>query len=458
MIDLYCKIDFDISDSLISDQLAMQFHHLQTDSEVYVRLTDVAKRIANITRAHVPIACREMVSAGTFDTMGEIRWVTTIFLGLDALIPYLNSGDVEVVQKAFLAIMKCVEGAGGAIRQMGLDDKGCVVIMCWGTPGAAYGPREDAARACDCGNDLLETLHSEEFHFDHGPHMGLTAGDAYVGCIGAHRRCGYAMVGPSVNLAARLMCKADEWQTFVDNEVYINALAAGSPWKFDPRSPVQAKGYKDPICVFRPQFSIGAMGQAASFRRNANQAFIQKWDKLERYAQMVGKVASVLALSPNPDDREGPSGDLCDFSLKALVWVINDLKYGRSNKTKDAVVLLHTAGILRCTRGTYKADPSYAFVQKVIHATVYGLFPREDVLRVHRSYAEWIANQIKAAEEQDDGGEISRARLALVHHDLDRKQRFHKVLSASSENDHSTQSWFDGIRSVVPCCVDRRAN
>ena len=36
-------------------------------------------------------------------------------------------------------------------------------------------------------------------------HIGITIGTAFCGCVGAPNRCEYSVMGPSVNLAARLM-------------------------------------------------------------------------------------------------------------------------------------------------------------------------------------------------------------------------------------------------------------
>jgi class 3 adenylate cyclase len=38
----------------------------------------------------------------------------------------------------------------------------------------------------------------------------VTSGTAYCGLVGASYRCEYALMGPAVNLAARLMCKCEE--------------------------------------------------------------------------------------------------------------------------------------------------------------------------------------------------------------------------------------------------------
>ncbi len=61
------------------------------------------------------------------------------------------------------------------------------------------------------------------------------------------------MVGPSVNLAARLMGKAKPWQVLVEETVHDAALIADSSWIFHPQPPVKAKGYDHMVAVFVPE-------------------------------------------------------------------------------------------------------------------------------------------------------------------------------------------------------------
>merc|ERR1712100_75234 len=88
-----------------------------------------------------------------------------------------------------------------------------------------------------------------------GPKIGIAAGTVYTGLVGAPRRCEYAMVGPSVNLAARLMGKAKPWKILCEEAVHTNAMSTGIELCFCHHPPVQAKGYDTdvPVYVVEPQ-------------------------------------------------------------------------------------------------------------------------------------------------------------------------------------------------------------
>ena len=79
--------------------------------------------------------------------------------------------------------------------------------------------------------------------------LGIAEGSVFCGLVGSKTRCEYAMMGGSVNLAARLMGKADIGRILVSESVY---LSSHRDFVFNSLPPVQAKGYVDPVPVFEP--------------------------------------------------------------------------------------------------------------------------------------------------------------------------------------------------------------
>jgi tetratricopeptide (TPR) repeat protein len=73
--------------------------------------------------------------------------------------------------------------------------------------------------------------------------------DAYCGPVGGENRYEFAVMGPSVNLAARLMCSDKNPGILVDNAV---RKIASSSFCFNALEPVDAKGYSEPVPIFEP--------------------------------------------------------------------------------------------------------------------------------------------------------------------------------------------------------------
>jgi hypothetical protein len=79
--------------------------------------------------------------------------------------------------------------------------------------------------------------------------IGATIGEAYCGVVGGVKRHEYAVLGPSVNLAARLMASKTNPGILVDNRV---RLMANRSYGFNALPPVKAKGYAEPVPIFEP--------------------------------------------------------------------------------------------------------------------------------------------------------------------------------------------------------------
>jgi len=317
-----------------------------------------------------------------------MRHVTTLFVALDMLIPHLNNGNVALVQAAFLVIIEAVRFVGGALRQFVLDDKGCVAILAWGLPRAAHGAEDDADRAIKCALGLQHGLHEvlrEEGAVGKavsGPCFGIAAGEAYVGLVGATQRCEYAMMGPSVNLSARLMGKAAPWQVLIDEVAKNNALLANPNMVFRAHPPVQAKGYDKEVPVFVPQVGRRLLTHSNT-QRSLLSEFTESWGRMELRVQMVGKVASVLA--------DSPEGLMIDFPFNALVGIVDRLKIANYAEAKSAVQVLQGSRCFRLlSRGAERGHMCCSFIVREIQRWVLGLLPEEQIASVKELYSLWV--------------------------------------------------------------------
>jgi hypothetical protein len=101
-------------------------------------------------------------------------------------------------------------------------------------------------RALPCTSSIHNALQAE---LDVDNQIGGTVGNAYCGVVGGIRRHEFAVLGPSVNLSARLMCNAHNPGVLVDNRV---RLKANKGFSFNALPPVKAKGYSEPVPIFEP--------------------------------------------------------------------------------------------------------------------------------------------------------------------------------------------------------------
>eukprot|EP00602_Paraphysomonas_sp_CaronLab_P011801 CAMPEP_0185043088 /NCGR_PEP_ID=MMETSP1103-20130426/42713_1 /TAXON_ID=36769 /ORGANISM="Paraphysomonas bandaiensis, Strain Caron Lab Isolate" /LENGTH=1044 /DNA_ID=CAMNT_0027583231 /DNA_START=441 /DNA_END=3575 /DNA_ORIENTATION=- len=160
----------------------------------------------------VPVPVLEAVLSNTLSGLAEIRTVTTLFLRLDSYNSETFS-NVHTLQPFFLAMQKCLHECGGLLRQFLIDDKGCVLIGLWGVPTATHAANCSKALRCAVlmKNESLAQLHTVS--------IGITTGSVFCGVVGPVCRRDYVAVGKSVNLAARLMCKANG-RILMDDETF----------------------------------------------------------------------------------------------------------------------------------------------------------------------------------------------------------------------------------------------
>jgi hypothetical protein len=100
-----------------------------------------------------------------------------------------------------------------------VDDKGCVLIACWGMPNMSY--LDNAHRALTAAAQIRSQF--QRFHMETS--VGITCADVYCGTVGSMERMEYAAIGSEVNMAARLMGKA-KGRLLVSQTVYSRLSTA----------------------------------------------------------------------------------------------------------------------------------------------------------------------------------------------------------------------------------------
>eukprot|EP01031_Cornospumella_fuschlensis_P027070 gene27069-32708_t len=189
----------------------------------------------------VPLPVSLAFESGGLKYLAEIREVTTMFMKWDSYSVDYNS-DIITLQTAFVQIQAIIAQQGGFIRQFLVDDKGCVLIACWGVHTASY--LDNASRALCSAVRIRDLFISSDAVCS----IGLTTGNVYCGNVGSELRREYAAIGDSVNLSARLMSKA-KGGILIDESTHARLSVA--IWKlFIALEPMQVKGKTMPIQAY----------------------------------------------------------------------------------------------------------------------------------------------------------------------------------------------------------------
>jgi class 3 adenylate cyclase/tetratricopeptide (TPR) repeat protein len=178
-------------------------------------------------------AIRARLRSGRHELVNEHRKVTTAFVRLPDLS--IDAPTTVLALQHYLAAgVAVIDRYGGHLRHLMADDKGTVLVAVFGTPVSHEDDEERALRCC------LELL-----ALPGGPYQGgVTTGPVYCGEVGSDVRREYAVVGDTVNMAARLMQAAPPGRLLIDQATYERArdiVIADGP------QTVAAKGKAQPV-------------------------------------------------------------------------------------------------------------------------------------------------------------------------------------------------------------------
>ncbi|MGD8287811.1 MAG: AAA family ATPase [Gemmatimonadota bacterium] len=191
--------------------------------------------------AFVPRSVRARLAAGQREFLAELRPVSAVFVAVHGL-DHRASDALERLQTAFTAAQSAVQHFGGSVNQVVEDDKGVVFLIGFGV--ALHAHEDDALRATLAAMRIREELVQQGLD----PRIGVASGLTFTGWRGGEDRIEYALIGSTINLAARLMQQADPILCDANTR-----LAARRQVLFESLPPLWVKGSGSPLKVYRPR-------------------------------------------------------------------------------------------------------------------------------------------------------------------------------------------------------------
>ncbi len=285
-----------------------------------------------VVRRWVLPAVYGRLQAGTGAFLAELRPAVPLFLHFVG-IDFDEDEDAPSHLDAFItAAQRILDGYGGTMLQLTVGDKGAYL---YGAFGAPLAHEDDAARACGAA---LELLRLDGVGGVHDLRVGVSAGRLRAGTYGHRDRRTYCCLGDSVNLAARLMGKADVGGILVSDVVQA---AAGQQFRFGPVRELQLKG-KSGTFAAAPLLH-GVRGAAP----------------LAAEPALVGREGELLLLTEAVTASRQGQG--------RLVCVSGDVGTGKSRLVAEVVggTLAHGVRVLRGAAQPYGAGSSYLAWQSV---------------------------------------------------------------------------------------------
>jgi adenylate cyclase len=173
----------------------------------------------------------------------ELRLVTALFLRFSG-IDYDEDPEAEEKLNRFVQLVQSiVHGYEGNVLQLTIGDKGSYIYAAFGAP---VSHEDDTTRALYAALDLREQ--TSQFEFLEPIQIGISRGIMRTGAYGSSTRRTYGVLGDEVNLAARLMSKAEPGSILISetllgaklDEIILESLDA-----------IPVKGKAQPVRVFK---------------------------------------------------------------------------------------------------------------------------------------------------------------------------------------------------------------
>lgn len=213
-----------------------------------------------------PVIAARAAAAESDAWLAEMRQVSAVFVQLQLALDRLSDAELaERLAAAAREVHAAAQRFDGAVHDFLVDDKGVVGIVVF---GALRTHEDDAARALRAAGQLVEALAARAI----GATAGVASGRAYTGVVGNDLRRDFAVIGDPMNLAARLMLRAEDvlCDAATRERAPRLALSGGEA--------IALKGRAQELRVFRPQAGAAApppeaaAAPAALLGRRAEQA------------------------------------------------------------------------------------------------------------------------------------------------------------------------------------------
>ncbi len=184
---------------------------------------------------------RDHLQQGLGGLMGQLRDVVTMFVGFSH--EHSESGEASESFDAFVSrAQEVVASYEGMVLQALIDEKGPHIYAVF---GASMSHQDESRRAVVAAQELVGVA-------DAGSRIrvGIASGAVYVGAYGGSHRMTFGVIGPSVNLAARLMQQSPPGSIYVTEHI---ARQKGHQTEFTDMGQIELKGIEHPVSVYSTQ-------------------------------------------------------------------------------------------------------------------------------------------------------------------------------------------------------------
>jgi class 3 adenylate cyclase len=210
----------------------------------------VSPETEELLRAWVPGVMLSSLANGLSEWHSELRRISVVFAQLPGTTS--ESADLDRAQTLVASLQRSVYRFDGGIDKISVDEKGAVLIACFGLPPLSH--EDDPLRSLHAAMAMRKAMTDQGV----AASIGVATGQVFCGTVGTKIRCEYTVIGHTVNLAARLM-EASEGRLLCDD---ATAKLASAQLEMIPVAKMEIRGHQEPVQVWTPTGLVRAAVRA----------------------------------------------------------------------------------------------------------------------------------------------------------------------------------------------------
>ena len=212
----------------------------------------------DIARKWVFTSVYDRIKEGEFSFLPELRQVVPLFLKFSGIDYDRDENAGQKLDLFIRRVQSILAHYEGYLCQLTIGDKGSNLLVAFGAP---ISHEDNTQRALAAALKLKQEI--EGLGFIKTIQIGITQGRVWAGAHGGEMSRTYSVIGSEVNIAARLMSRAEPGQILVSP--HVAEIASG--FSFEKLPPIQLKGIEKPVTPF---LLLGrARSQAEPSQRNS---------------------------------------------------------------------------------------------------------------------------------------------------------------------------------------------
>lgn len=233
-------------------------------------------------RAFLPRSLRARLEATPAQWLAEFRPATVLFVGINA--PMVDPESAASLHRWFCLVQRAVYDSGGSVNQLLVDAGRAVVLVGVGTSLNQH--EDDTARAVEAALEIEQALEGAGVDVS----IGISSGRVYTGLRGGDAYRDYALIGPPLNRAARLMNAAPKGIRCDEQ----TRLGARRRFAFRALEPIAVRGFEQPLPVFAPgrRTEGDVLGRPTMLGRRAELSALR--ELLESFAASGSSACAVI--------------------------------------------------------------------------------------------------------------------------------------------------------------------